>query len=77
VTPDVTIDTPAAITLDIEAHNIPVGTMVQLTISSENGPLQTVTSSPLAGTLALSTATATATLPPGFSRFFVQATWTP
>jgi len=75
--PDVTLSGVASATLDIEGRKIPPGTVVQLTLTPETGSAVTVSSSPLAGTLDLSTATATVTIPSGFSRFTVQATWTP
>ena len=74
--PDVTINSGSAVPFAIEAKNIPVGTVVTLQVISENGADQTANASPLAGTLALSTATANVTLPTGFSRGFVRATWT-
>jgi hypothetical protein len=73
--PDVSIDKTTAVTVQIEAHNVPLGTIVRLHIFSENGPDQILDSSPLTGTLAQSTATVTVTLPPGFSRAFVRAKW--
>jgi hypothetical protein len=75
--PDVTLDNVAAVVVEIEARNVPLGTVVQLTLTPETGSQQMAVSTPLAGTLQLSTATATVTLPHGFSRFFVQANWTP
>lgn len=75
--PDVTIDDPSPVTVDIEASNIPVGTVVQLHLLSESVRIQIVDSTPLAGTVAHSTATVTVTIPSGFSRGFVRATWTP
>jgi hypothetical protein len=75
--PDVTLDNVAAVVVEIEARNVPLGTVVQLTITPETGSQQMVVSSPLAGTEALSNATATVTLTHGFSRFSVQANWTP
>jgi hypothetical protein len=75
--PDVTINTPVAVPLAIEARNIPPGTVVELHIYSETGTGQVVNATPLVGTLALSTATATFTFPSGFSQGFVRATWTP
>ncbi len=77
VMPDVTIDTASPVTLDIEASGIPLGTVVQVTLASEDGSRTTVDSTPLAGTLELSTATATTVIPHGLTRFFVEATWTP
>lgn len=74
--PDVTVNSSAPLTFDIQASNIPLGTTATLTVFSENGPDQTIVSTPLAGSVASSTATASATLPPGFSKGFVTATWT-
>jgi hypothetical protein len=75
--PDVTIDDSGPVTVNIEAQNIPVGTVVQLHVVSQTGPGQVVDASPLVGTSAASTATATVTLPSGFSRGFVRAVFTP
>jgi hypothetical protein len=81
VLPDVTITQTQAVTLDVEARNIPTGTIVKLEVFAENATDNTVVnqvvdSTPLAGSSALSTATASFTFPPGFSRGFVRATWT-
>ena len=75
-TPDVTVNSSAPLLVQIRAQNVPLGTTVTLFIFSENGPDQTITSTGLAGTLASSTATAAVTLPSGFSRGYVKATWT-
>ncbi|MCI0635982.1 MAG: hypothetical protein L0206_19015 [Actinobacteria bacterium] len=77
VTPDVTIDAVAAVTVEIEARNVPPGTVVHLTLDPETGTPVTVDAWPLQGTLDLSTATATASFPHGFTRLFVRASWTP
>lgn len=74
--PDVTVNSNAALAVAIEAANVPTGTIVTLTIFSENGPDQTIQSTPLIGNLAASTATANVTLPSGFSKGFVKATFT-
>jgi hypothetical protein len=74
--PDVTINSTAAVPFVIEARNIPVGTIVKVQVFSETGLDQAVDASPLSGTSQLSTATANITLPPGFSRGMVRATWT-
>jgi hypothetical protein len=74
--PDVTVNSNAPLAVAIQAANVPVGTVVTLVIFSENGPDQTIQSTPLAGTLASSTATASVTLPSGFSKGFVKATFT-
>ncbi|MCI0423186.1 MAG: hypothetical protein L0387_33915 [Acidobacteria bacterium] len=73
---DTTITSPAAVTVALEAKNIPLGTVLKLYIYSENGPDIIADSTALQGTTGLSTATATVTFPPGFSRGFVRATWT-
>ena len=75
--PDVTINKGTAVTVAVEARNIPVGTIVKLHLLSEGGSDQIVNTSPLAGTAAQSTATASVVFPPGFSRGFVRAVWTP
>lgn len=78
VNPDVTITTTTAVTLTIQASNIPLGTTIQLKLNSDNGPSLTIVSAPLTGTVANSTATAgPITLPNGFTRVHVTATWTP
>jgi len=74
--PDVTVNSNAALPVAIEATNVPIGTIVTLTIFSENGPDINVQSSALAGTLAASTASASITLPSGFSKGLVKATFT-
>lgn len=76
IVPDVTVNSNAALPVIIEAKNVPEGTIVTLTIFSENGPDQTIQSTPLTGPLASSTATASVTLPSGFSKGFVKATFT-
>jgi len=73
--PDVTIDDGSPVTVEVEARNIPVGTIVQLHLFSEATGVQVVDFQPLAGTDALSTASTTVTIPSGFSRAFVRATW--
>jgi hypothetical protein len=80
--PDVTISQTQPVTLNIQATNVPLGTIVNLEVFSENPNDnsvvdQVVASTPLAGqTAALSTATASVTFPSGFSRCWVRATWT-
>lgn len=75
VVPDVTINDNGAVTLNIQANNVPLGTIVTVYLLSENNLTQTVNSTALAGTLASSTATATATLPQGYTRGFPYASW--
>jgi hypothetical protein len=76
-TPDATINSTSAVTIAIQAANIPVGTVVTLHLYSSNSATdQTVQTTPLAGTFASSTATATVTFPSGYSMNYVKATWT-
>ncbi len=75
--PDASINSTTAVTITVQASNIPVGTVVTLHLYSNNSAAdQTITTTPLAGTLASSTATATATFPTGISMNYVKATWT-
>lgn len=76
-TPDASINQSGPVTVDIEARNVPLGTVLQVRVMSEASPDFLVNSTPLAGTLQLSTASADVTFPPGFSRGFVRATWSP
>jgi hypothetical protein len=73
--PDVTINNAAAVPIALAATNIPLGTVVSLIVSSETGADQTVAASPLAGTVASSTATANIVWPLGVSRVFIRAIW--
>ncbi len=75
--PDVTLDNATTVTIQLTGSKVPVGTIVHLTLTPETGPIQNVDSTPLAGTFESSTATASVTIPHGFSRFSVQASWTP
>lgn len=58
----------------IEASNVPVGKVVQVTLIPPIGTPSTVNSGPLAGTQEASSATASVTLPPGMSALFATAT---
>jgi len=73
--PDVTVNSNSPLTVQIQAQNIPLQTIVTLYIFSENGPDQTITSTALTGTLATSSATALVTLPSGYSRGYLKASW--
>jgi hypothetical protein len=73
---DVVAETRDPIEVEVEARNIPLGTVVNLRVISENATDQVLDSTPLAGTRALSAATVTIpALPPGFSRAFARAEW--
>lgn len=73
--PDATINTTSPVEIDIQAHNIPVGTVPSLYIFSETGADMTVPCSALSGTLDSSTATAMFAFPTGGSRGYVKAIW--
>lgn len=72
---DVVINSDLPVTLEIEAHFIPPGTVVNLAIYPENSSFQTVDSTPLEGTFEESSATASVQVPFGTSRFTVEASW--
>ena len=74
-TPDVTINSATAVTVNISAVGIPVGTVVKLNVQSELGADQTLSCNPLAGTLAGSTATCGASFPTSVSRVLASASW--
>ncbi len=74
--PDVSINTASPVQVTIQAKFIPPGTVITLHVFSDNNTDQSVQTTPLQGTLQLSTATATVTFPSGFSLQFVKATWT-
>lgn len=74
---DLTINQSGVAELVIAAKNVPPGTVVNLTMVNETGGVVNFNSEPLAGTLDASTAKASVTIPHGFSRFTVQASFTP
>ena len=63
--PDIVVPTTISnpVTVNLQASNLPVGTVLQVTLTNELGERTTVNSTPLAGTQASSTATASVTLP--------------
>jgi hypothetical protein len=76
VMPDAMVETNEPIAVGIEARHIPIGTVVQLHLVSENQPDTVLESTPLAGSDGLSTAMVTIDrLPAGFSRGFLRAKW--
>lgn len=74
--PDIVVPTTQAnpVTVAIEGANIPLGTVVQTTVTPSRGGRTTVSSTGLAGTEATSTATASVTLPAGISVISAAAT---
>jgi len=73
--PDVIVAASGSVPIAIAAANIPLGTVANLRLTSETGPDQLVTCSALAGTIAASTATCTATLPFSVSVGAIRANW--
>ena len=67
--PDVIVPSsqPNPVTVALEGANIPVGTVIQVTLTPSNGTPTATQSSPLAGTPAASTASASVNLPGGIS----------
>ncbi len=65
------------VVLEIEATNIPVGTSVTVLVKPAHDAPFTVTSDPLAGTLASSTAQASLSLPDGPVEIQLRANWEP
>lgn len=65
----------AVVTSNLNLRRIPVGTVVTLNLYSELAPDQTLICNPLAGTIASSTATCSATFPYSFTRILASANW--
>jgi hypothetical protein len=67
--PDIVFTTPPTnpVTVGLQATNIPVNTIITVILTPESGAYSTVQSTPLAGTSASSTATASVNLPQGRS----------
>jgi len=76
LSPDFTISTMSTVTVNISAANIPVGTVVNLHLTSEQGNDATVACAALAGTFAASTASCTGvTFPQGVTISDIKAIW--
>jgi hypothetical protein len=75
LTPDVQISANTPVSVAIAGSNIPVGTVVTLRVTSESGGDALISCPGLAGTLASSTATCTATFPYSVSLATLRATW--
>jgi hypothetical protein len=63
------------VTVEIAARSIPVGTVVKVILNQPHGTNVTADSSPLAGTLAASTATASISIPPGSTVLMATTTY--
>lgn len=76
--PDITLSpvAPNPVTINLQANNVPVGTLIAVSVKTEGaGAPVTVNSTPLVGTLANSTATASVTLPNATSVISATATF--
>ena len=73
--PDAVINSGGPVTVTVQAQNIPVGTVPTIIVTSELGGTQSVSCSPLQGTLQQSTCSASITFATGGSHGFVKATW--
>lgn len=73
--PDAALDTGDPVTVEVETAHVPPGTEVTLLILREDTTDETVTTTPLVGTEASATASASVIFASGFSRLFVRATW--
>jgi hypothetical protein len=69
------VNRASAVTVVVEARHVPPGTVVELQFVSENNAAQTVSTTPLVGTLDLSRAIARVTFARGPSHGLVKAVW--
>jgi len=74
--PDVVVDASDPVLFEVEAHNIPLGTQLEILLWNETEYVISFQTSGLTGTFESSTATATHTIPSGLTRGFIYATWT-
>jgi hypothetical protein len=75
LTPDVQINANTPVTVSLSAANIPLGTLPVLRLTSETAGDQSITCAALAGTLAASTSTCSATFPFSISIASLRAMW--
>jgi hypothetical protein len=73
--PDTVINTGSPVSVVVQASQIPPGTTVTLQFVSENTGSFTATTSALSGSLTSSSASASVTFPPGFTRGYATASW--
>jgi hypothetical protein len=73
--PDIQITASSAVTVNIAAANIPLGTVVSLRVTSDTANDAVISCAPLAGTAAASTASCSATFPYAVSIASLRATW--
>jgi hypothetical protein len=74
---DIQLDTAQVVTIELQAEHVPVGTTIDVLVVNETNPAISAVSTPLNGTEDLSTASATVTIPAGFSRIYSHADWAP
>lgn len=77
VVPDTVLNTDEPVLFEIEAKNIPLGTVFQISLWNQTTYLTEFQSTGLEGTLEASTATATHTIPYGINLGLIYANWTP
>jgi hypothetical protein len=70
---DLSINQGGTSVVQIEGRGVPLGTVVKVTVISDTVAPVVANSTPLSGSLALSTATANVAIPSGFSQIIVQA----
>lgn len=73
---DVVFTAATNVDIVIESSEIVPGTVIEVGIQNQTEGTQSITSPPLAGSLASSSTTVNATIPPGISRITTKATWT-
>jgi hypothetical protein len=73
--PDAIVDQVGPMEVVIAGRGIPLGTQLTMRFYPEAADEITVTTTPLVGTVESSTATATVTLPRGFTSGFVEGNW--
>ena len=74
-TADVTINASNTVAVAITASGVPLGTVVKLLIQSEFGTDQSVNCTPLAGSVASSSATCNASFPTSWSHILASVSW--
>jgi hypothetical protein len=73
--PDAVINTGAPVEVQIQAKNVPPGSVPKLYLFSLEGADQILDATPLVGSLPTSTAGASVTFPSGFTRGYVRVKW--
>ena len=74
---DLNINESDPVEIEKQAENIPITASIRLYMYSETEGITNISTSALSGTFEASKATATTTIPHGFSRFSIEASWNP